>query len=208
MGGIKLGWKAPAAASVFASTALGISHRRKPRNSSHRELPTLRSTDRTLSLENQISSIIKSELKESCVSSKYGVRVGICAIHLPSGEVVRVNDQAELSLASVFKVPILIEAALQLQSAWPLGPASFKSSKDDDRIDRLAPSTQLRVDETCKCIGAGELIKAPEGTLVRLDRCCALMMQISDNTATDMVLRAIGGPEHLYSRCRNFFGEL
>eukprot|EP00959_Pyramimonas_sp_CCMP1952_P118829 2484465-Pyramimonas_sp.AAC.6 len=200
--------KTPVAAGLSAAAVLStISYTR-----SRRKLPTLRSTERTLSLEKQIRWIIETEAEGSGVSTG-GLRVGICAIHIPSGEVVRVNDKDVMPLASVFKVPILVEAALKLQEFWPLGPDSCNLSSCqgahswDDGQNKLTPTTHLRVDEDCKCIGSGELFNSPVGTSVPLDECCALMMKISDNTATDMVLRVVGGPERLYTRCKNFFGE-
>lgn len=104
------------------------------------------------------------------------MRTGVALIHLPSGERVEVDAKAPYPLASVFKLPIMIELARQMQQ----GEGS------------LSLETQLVVKESDKCIGSGTLKNVANGTRVSVNRCIELMETISDNTATDMLFKKIG----------------
>ena len=158
-----------------------------------------RQNSRTRRLERELKSVIDEEASQAWGGN--GLRASCCVIHLPTGELAGCKDEEEMALASVFKVPILLEVVHRLQSAWPLGPKLIPEWGDfGGRV--MTPSKELEVTEELKCIGSGELIKRPNGSMVTLDEACRLMMTISDNTATDMVFDAIGGPDVLYSRVR------
>ncbi len=102
------------------------------------------------------------------------LEAAVTVLHPASQEKVSVNGQTPFPLASVFKVPILLEAARQMERGT------------------LNPQTVLTITEASKCIGSGRLHKAPSGTPVSLDKCLRLMMSISDNTATDLVFAKLG----------------
>ncbi|MCA9791737.1 MAG: serine hydrolase [Candidatus Eremiobacteraeota bacterium] len=102
------------------------------------------------------------------------LEAGIAIIHPASGEVVSLNGQTPFPLASVFKVPIMIEVARRIQAG------------------SLSRNTGLTINEAEKCIGSGQLQHSRNGTTVSVDKCMRLMMSISDNTATDMLFNQIG----------------
>jgi len=158
-----------------------------------------RRNSRTRRLEYVLRNIIDEEASRAWGGN--GLRASCCVIHLPSGEMAGCREEEEMALASVFKVPILLEVVHQLQSAWPLGPNLIPKWGDfGGRV--MIPSREMEVTEELKCIGSGDLIKRPNGSIVTLDEACRLMMVLSDNTATDMVFDAVGGPDTLYSRVR------
>lgn len=103
-------------------------------------------------------------------------QVSVSIVHLPSGEQVEVEAQQPWPLASVFKVPVMIELARQMQAQ--------KGS--------LQLNTQLAIAGPDRCIGSGPLQHQPVGSKVSVQRLVELMETRSDNTATDMLFRRIG----------------
>jgi len=99
---------------------------------------------------------------------------GIYIRHIQSGATVEVNPEALYPMASVFKIPLLLETLAQVDE----GRCAL-----DERIELLP-----------------EHVLAPSGVLVELDAglqltlrdLLTLMIIVSDNTATDMVLDRIG----------------
>jgi beta-lactamase class A len=105
--------------------------------------------------------------------------VGICAVsivHTRSQERVEIQADQPFPLASVFKVPVMIELARQIQT----------------QQSPLKLSTKLTVQASDKCIGSGSLQHKPAGTPVSLQQLVEWMETRSDNTATDMIFRRIG----------------
>lgn len=104
------------------------------------------------------------------IARNSGMRVGAYVKILDTGEVASVDGDRPYPLASVFKLPIMVEIARQ----------------------NLPLSSKLVITEREKCIGSGRLQDQPNGTAVRVDRLIELMETVSDNTATDMLFRKIG----------------
>jgi beta-lactamase class A len=107
-----------------------------------------------------------------------GVMVGVSALHLPSGKQVRVNGDAAFPLASTYKVPMAAHA-LHLVSQGELSLDQLIEVKPEDlvvssSITRLFPHPGIQL----------SLLNLIEATLIQ-----------SDNTATDVLLRTIGGGE-------------
>jgi len=103
-------------------------------------------------------------------------RAGVAIVHLPSGERTEVDGRTPYPLASVFKLPVMIELVRQIE----------KGQKG------LSLDRQLTVTAAEKCVGSGTLQNAANGTPVRVERLVELMETISDNTATDMLFKLIG----------------
>lgn len=101
---------------------------------------------------------------------------GVAIVHIPSGERTELNGKTPYPLASVFKLPVMIELVRQIQAGK----------------NGMALSRQLTVTAAEKCIGSGTLQNAANGTPVRVERLVELMETISDNTATDMLFKLIG----------------
>lgn len=105
-----------------------------------------------------------------------GVMVGVSALHLPSGRRVRVNAAESFPLASTYKVP-MAAYALHLVSEGELSLGQLIEVRQEDlvissSITRLFPHPGIQL----------SLLNLMEATLIQ-----------SDNTATDVLLRTVGG---------------
>ena len=100
---------------------------------------------------------------------------GVAARHLESGEGFAVNGEDTFPMASVFKLPILTEVMAEIRGGrfgladeWSLGP--------EDQFYEGSLLSDL---------------KAP-GVRLSVENIINLMMWLSDNTATDLLLRKVG----------------
>jgi beta-lactamase class A len=101
-------------------------------------------------------------------------RLGISVKHLRTGELASLNGDELFPTASVFKVPVIVELYRQVEE----GGVSL-----DDEI------TLMDVD---KVPGSGILKELSEGLVLSLQNLVELMMILSDNTATDLVVETVG----------------
>lgn len=124
------------------------------------------------------------ELKR--ISRRVGGEIGIAAIHIETGARVSVNGDRRFPMASVSKVPIALEFLRRVD----LGEISL-----DERI--VVPTTDFRP-------GHSPLASWSGGRPVRVtvDSLFKLMIEVSDNTATDVILHMAGGPEEVTRRLR------
>lgn len=99
---------------------------------------------------------------------------GIAACSLSGGETVLINERDVFPSASVIKVPMLVEIMFQ---------------RDEGRLS-LDEMFTLR--ESNKVEGSGVLRDLHEGLEVTLRDLAALMIIVSDNTATNMIIDRIG----------------
>jgi beta-lactamase class A len=99
---------------------------------------------------------------------------GICLRHVESGMEVLVNPDALYPLASVFKVPLLFETLAQVDE----GRLSLDTRVELCLKDKLPPS--------------GILTELDPGLQPTLHDLLMLMIIVSDNVATDLVLQQIG----------------
>ncbi|HEY5646855.1 MAG TPA: serine hydrolase, partial [Pseudomonadales bacterium] len=107
-----------------------------------------------------------------------GVTIGVSALHLQSGERVQVNADRRFPLASTYKVP-MAAYALHLVGEGRLNPDKLIEVRPEDlvissSITRLFPHPGIRL----------SLLNLMEAMLIQ-----------SDNTATDVLLRTVGGGE-------------
>ncbi|MEZ4730291.1 MAG: serine hydrolase [Caldilineaceae bacterium] len=103
-----------------------------------------------------------------------GADMGVSLIHLESGAAININADASFPMASVLKIPVLCEAFHQMAAgAFTL----------DDRWELTYP---------LKNIGSGILTYLQEGLQPTVRDLLTLMIIISDNTATDMLMRRLG----------------
>jgi beta-lactamase class A len=103
-----------------------------------------------------------------------GAEMGVFAHHIESGEEIDIDGDRPFPLCSVFKVPVLVEAFRQI------GAGRFEL---DDRFE-------LTVEE--KNLPSGVLTFCEDGLRPTLRDLLTLMIIISDNTATDMVMHRLG----------------
>ncbi len=110
--------------------------------------------------------------------------MGVAVLHFESGRSLTVNESGVFELASVFKLPLLVEAAvrvnegtLDLKSRWPL-------------------------EQKIVAAGSGILDEFEPGLAPTVRDLLRVMIAISDNTAANMVLDRFGA-EAVNSRMRS-----
>lgn len=100
--------------------------------------------------------------------------MGVAMLHLENGDEIYLDADESFPMASVLKIPVLVEAARQMD----VGKFTL-----DDRWP-------LTVDE--KNLGSGVLTFFDDNLLPTVRDLLTLMIIISDNTATDMVINRLG----------------
>ena len=112
--------------------------------------------------------------------------VGAAAIHLENGRTVSWNGGNRFPMASVYKIPI----AVALLSRTERGEVDLDSMVTLRRVDHRPGSGIL-----------ADYFETP-GVVLSLRNMLRLSLLISDNTATDIVLGAAGGPATVTKRIR------
>ncbi len=110
------------------------------------------------------------------IERESGCELGIFVHNLQTGEETALNADALYPMASTFKVPILVTAFQQIAAG---------RLRLDDRRNLL---------DAAKAPGSGLLPHFEAGLTPSLQDLLTLMIIISDNTATDMVMALVGGP--------------
>jgi beta-lactamase class A len=114
------------------------------------------------------------ECRVAEITQQLDATFGIALRHLQSGEEIMVNADDLFVLASVVKVPVLVEAFAQL------------------REGRLRLDDRWSLDHARKDLGSGILAELDDGLPLTVRDLLTLMTVISDNTATDMLLDRLG----------------
>jgi beta-lactamase class A len=109
--------------------------------------------------------------------------LGLTVRHIERGERVEFDADTAYPSASVFKVPVLVEAFRQV------GRGEFS----------LSDRWETREDD--KSTGSGVLVRLAPGLQPTVRDLLTLMIIISDNTATDMLVRRLG-PERITATMR------
>jgi beta-lactamase class A len=113
--------------------------------------------------------------KIQAVIDESQIEAGVAVWHIESGEKVDVNGNQSFPMASAFKIPIIATAFQQIDAGI---------IKLEDRI------TLADID---KSMGSGILRYFQGGLAPTFHDLLTLMIIISDNTATDMVVDCLGG---------------
>ena len=100
--------------------------------------------------------------------------IGVSVKNLETGEYAEVNGDMLFPTASVFKVPVIVEFFRQIDNNW--------IKIEDQRLLR----------EKDKVPGSGILKELSEGMPVSYKDLLSLMMIVSDNTATDIIVKKVG----------------
>ena len=102
-------------------------------------------------------------------------RVGVAVKHLESGKELYINGDEYFPMASVFKLPILVEVMAQVIEG------------------KLTLEDEISIQEKDQHLGSGMLsdLTAP-GIKLSVRNLINLMMMISDNSATDILLQKVG----------------
>ncbi len=103
------------------------------------------------------------------------IQAGVAVWHIESDQQVAVNGDEPFPMASVFKIPILATACRQLAEG------------------EISLDTRHALSDEDKSLGSGILPYFESGLQPTLRDLLTLMIIISDNTATDMMVAALGG---------------
>jgi beta-lactamase class A len=112
--------------------------------------------------------------------------VGLSAIHIETGRRVNFHESARFPMASTVKIPIAIELLARVD-------------RGEVRLDQM-----ITVQPRDLHPGSGTLSNLfnKPGVVLSVRNLMELMLLISDNSATDMVLRLAGGGEVVTSKMR------
>ncbi len=110
--------------------------------------------------------------------SAYSMRapghVGIAVEDVVTGLTTGINTGAEMPAASTIKIPVMVEVFKQLVAG------------------KFDLNTKLTLRRSDKDWGSGDLCDAPVGRSYPVSRLLSLMIDVSDNTATNMLIRLVG----------------
>jgi beta-lactamase class A len=122
---------------------------------------------------------------EGAISGIEG-EIGVAVKHLETGEELAINGDVYFPMASVFKVPVFVEVMAQIKEG------------------RFSLEDEISIQKTDQHMGSGYLsdLDAP-GIILSIRNLINLMMMISDNSATDILLTKVGA-ENVTSRLRSF----
>ena len=112
--------------------------------------------------------------------------VGASAIHLETGRRASLNGAERFPMASSYKVPIAVQLL-------------HRVDRGEERLDRLVPLESRDLHPGSGTLA--DLFNKP-GLALSVRNLLELMLLISDNSATDVLLRLAGGPEAVTARMR------
>src|SRR5262249_36276279 len=132
------------------------------------------------------SSLQRLQREIARLSAVSGGTVGVTAIHIETGRRVSQNGNDRFPMASSFKVPI----AVQLLS---------RIDKGEVKLDQM-----IEIKQSDLHPGSGTLADLfnKGGLALSVRNLMELMLLISDNSATDVILRTAGGGEAVTARMR------
>lgn len=107
------------------------------------------------------------------------IQPGVFAVNLSNGQFVDSGGKKAFSAASMIKLPILVSFLMAVERG---------ECKMEDQLE-------IRPDLITG--GSGFLQWKPPGTKISARRAAQLMMMVSDNTATNLLIDLLGGNEHL-----------
>ena len=100
--------------------------------------------------------------------------LGVSVKHLDTGETANLNGDMLFPTASVFKLPVIVEFFRQVEAG------------------KINPENQIVLMDRDKVPGSGILKELSEGLPVSYRDLLSLMMIVSDNTATDLIVETVG----------------
>ena len=110
----------------------------------------------------------------AAIESKFGGRVTFAAVDLKTGERFGLASDRPVPTASVIKLPVMVEAFYQMQD----GKLQWSQPVKETQFDRVR--------------GSGILQDLHQQIGLTLGDAITLMIDLSDNTASNMVIRTVG----------------
>jgi beta-lactamase class A len=125
-----------------------------------------------MSLQDRIQEVIQAS----------GASIGLALRHLETGQEIMLDADSYYALASVFKIPILVEAFFQISEG------------------RLSLAERLPLKTEDKNLPSGVLVFFEDGLTPTVRDYLTMMTIISDNTATDVMIKRLGGTKAITRR--------
>jgi beta-lactamase class A len=107
--------------------------------------------------------------------------MGVAVHHVETGEEIGIREVEAFPMASVCKTPILVDAYRKAESG------------------QVSMEKRTEIDHGARTAGSGLLNFFDEGLTPTLRDLLLLMIVVSDNAATDLVLNQLGGPSAVTS---------
>jgi beta-lactamase class A len=122
------------------------------------------------------ANVRSSELQKKIaeLAASHHGRVALYAKNLTTGEIVSLDSARPVQTASVIKLPLMLQAFEQVKSG------------------KLKLSSPVRLTKDNRVPGSGILILMDPGLTVSLKDAITLMITLSDNTATNMLIDVVG----------------
>lgn len=135
----------------------------------------------------QDASLAKLEAEMARVAKVAGGTVGATAIHIESGRTANLNATEAFPMASTFKIPVAVQL-LELVD------------RHQEQLDRM-----VTIEARDLHPGSGTLSQlfTKPGVMLSVRNLMELMLLISDNSATDILLRLAGGPARVTAKMRS-----
>jgi len=132
----------------------------------------------------RISTRAQVERALDALVAQAGGELGLAAMNLTTGEELARNDERPMPTASVFKLPLLVEVFRQSEA----GALDL-----DERVT-------LRAEDAV--MGSGILRDFSPGLQPTLRDLAMMMVIVSDNSATNLLLDRVGGPQRVNATMR------
>lgn len=120
----------------------------------------------------------------AALEQDFGGRLGVWAVDTGSGRVLAYREHERFAMCSTFK--LVAAAAALARSVDEPGFLRRRIRYTEEEVLRFSPVTARH-----------------HGDGMRLERLCAVALRYSDNTAGDLILRQVGGPEGLTQYARD-----
>jgi beta-lactamase class A len=136
--------------------------------------------------QNQPGGVEELEQRLKTICDRAGGTVGLSLIHIESGKTISINGKSQLSLYSVFKLPLAI--------------AVLKDVEENRlRLDQKIHVTPTEIVQGTP--GNSALWQKPID--VTVERLIEVSIALSDNTSTENLLQLVGGPPKVTERMRS-----
>ena len=129
--------------------------------------------------------ILKSELLY-LIHQYPRLEAGIFIWDYQTGNYVDINGDQQVPAASIIKIPILLQMFKRIESGY------------------LSLYEKFEMSPHYRTSGSGYLQYRPDGSKFEMNELAQYMIRTSDNTATNMILSAVGGAHEMNATLRNW----
>src|SRR6266481_6162454 len=113
--------------------------------------------------------------------------MGVAAVHIESGRRITMRTSERFPMASTYKLPIAIHLLMLIDEGKEQLEHIIKLEPKDTRPEGVPLSDEFKFGDSD--ISVSDLL--------------GMMLTVSDNTASDLILRLVGGPQAVTARMRS-----